>query len=96
MKNNHNLEIVLEILEEIETINTLIFKRDRETAVMDYNSLEKRIATLYRVHPKTHILSKTLDKIYDLHIGSLYHELEADIEEYEKKGYEITYGGNDE
>jgi len=38
MKNNKNLEIILEILEEVETINTLIFKRDRETAVMDYTA----------------------------------------------------------
>lgn len=95
MKNNHNLEIVLEVLEEIKEIRNLI-KQDRQKAVIHFKSLEKRIATLYRVNPKTHILSKTLDKIYDLHIGSLYHELEADIEEYEKKGYEITYGGNDE
>jgi len=93
MKNSENLEVVLEILETIEKINTSIRIQDRQIAVMHYNGLEKRIITIQSIYPKTNILNKVLDKIYSLHVSDLYQELEADIELQKKHGVELIAKG---
>ena len=86
---NNNLEIVLELMESKEKIEEAIKKDDRQLASAHYDGLEKRLFTLRRVYPHTHILSKIATKIY-ASIASFYIELEEDIAKLREYGIVVV------
>ena len=77
MKNNHNLELVLELLETIEKAKEAIINQNRFMARPLIESLEKRVLTIKSVHPQSHVLYKIVSLFHKDVLTNLYANLEA-------------------
>ncbi len=77
MSNNHNLELVLELLETIEKAKEAIINKDRFMARPLTESLERRVLTIKSVHPQTHVLYKIVAVLHKNVLDNLFANLEA-------------------
>ena len=77
MKNNHNLELVLELLETIEKAKEAVINKDRFMARPLIESLEKRVIAIKNVHPQSHVLYKIVAVLHKSVLDNLYVNLEA-------------------
>lgn len=77
MKNNHNLELVLELLETIEKAKEAVINKDRFMARPLIESLEKRVIAIKNVHPKSHVIYKIAAVLHKDVLENLFVNLEA-------------------
>ena len=77
MTNNHNLELVLELLETIEKGKEAIINQNRFMARPLIESLERRVLTIKSVHPQSHVLYKIVALLHKDVLTNLYTNLEA-------------------
>lgn len=76
MKNNHNLELVLELLETIEKAKEAIINK-APLARSYVETLERRIIAIKSVHPQSHVLYKIVAVLHKSVLDNLYVNLEA-------------------
>jgi len=81
MKNKDKLELILETLEAIQNFQDEAIDGDRHIAALQLQSTEKKMLNIMAITPKNDVLHKAMAKIYDLHIGQGYLELEKEIDE---------------